>query len=348
MQAITFQDLETVSVEEMPSPRIEEPLDVVLEVRLAGICGSDLHVYHGRERGLDPGTIMGHEFVGEVVEVGSGVRSLRLGDLVTGSFTTSCGDCLFCRRGLTSRCSKGQLFGWREQGVGLHGAQAERLRVPLADGTLVAIPSHCSHEQALLAGDVLATGYYCARMGAVRADTSVAVIGCGPVGLMASLVAVHLGAEPVFAVDSVVERLALAARCGAEPIDLSQRPPSEVVGAATGGRGVDVALEAVGSPAAARLAFELVRPGGTISAVGVHTEPVFAFTPTEAYDKNLTFRIGRCPARRLLGDVLDLLAELPIDPAIVISHRLPLSRGVDGYRLFADKLDGCTKVVLRP
>jgi len=346
MRAITFQGVERVTVETVADPIIRETHDAIVEVRQAGVCGSDLHVYHGRETGLDIGTVLGHEFVGEVLEVGSAIDDLHVGDLVVSPFTTNCGKCQFCTQGLTSRCVQGQLFGWVEHGEGLHGAQAERVRVPLADSTLVPVPGGVTSEAALLAGDVLATGYYCAVQGGVGPGKAVAVLGCGPVGQMAIFAALHLGAEKVLALDSVRERLDLARRLGAEVVDIERQSPAEVIAANTEGLGVDAVLEAVGSAAASRLAFDLVRPGGTISAVGVHTEPQFPFSPTETYDKNLTYRIGRCPARHYLTQVLTILSKTRFDPTVIISHRLPLTEGERAYRMFADRSDGCTKVIL--
>lgn len=348
MLAITFQEVEQVSLEKVSDPQIESPGDAIVAVHLAGLCGSDLHVFHGRERGIDPGTALGHEFVGEIVAIGSEVSQLQPGSWVVSPFTTSCGDCDACSHGLTARCRRGQLFGWRERGQGLHGAQAEFVRVPLADSTLVEIPDGVSPENALLAGDVLSTGYFCADQGGVRPGTTAVVVGCGPVGLMTILAARHLGAERVFAVDRLADRLRLAAGFGGEPIDMESSSPYEMVQQATDGAGADVVLEAVGNPSASRLALDLVRPGGTISAVGVHTTPEFAFSPVEAYDKNLTYKTGRCPARHYMDLVLPLLTETQIDPASIVSHRLPLSEGVHGYDIFANRLEGCTKVLLVP
>ncbi len=348
MRALTFQDIESVVAETMADPDLESPHDAIVRVQLAGVCGSDLHVFHGRETGIDPGTAMGHEFVGEIVETGGAVRRLRQGDLVASPFTTNCGECEPCRSGLTARCLRGQLFGWRQEGNGLHGAQAELVRVPLADSTLVRIPQGVSAENALLAGDVLSTGYYCAQQAEIQAGQVAVILGCGPVGLMAILAARRLGAERIFAVDRLPERLHLATRFGAEALDFSESPPAESVLPATGHLGAHVVLEAVGSPESSRLALELVRPGGTISAVGVHTAAQFAFSPVEAYDKNLTYRIGRCPARQLMDTTLQLLAESDLDPAVIISHRLPLVEGARAYELFAGRRDGCTKAVLIP
>ncbi|MGB6364787.1 MAG: alcohol dehydrogenase catalytic domain-containing protein, partial [Thermoanaerobaculia bacterium] len=315
MKAITFQGIESLSYETVADPEIRAPGDVILRIRLAAICGSDLHVYHGRETGLDPGTVMGHEMLGEVVETGPDVRRFSSGDTVICPFTTSCGDCFYCREGLTARCSQGQLFGWVEKGEGLDGGQAELVRVPLADSTLVVIPDGAPIEEALLAGDVLSTGFFCAERAAVKPGSMVAVVGCGPVGLMAIVAARELGAERIFAFDSLGERLSLAEGFGAEPLDHRQSESLELVREATEGRGVDAVLEAVGSPEATRLAIDVVRAGGTISAAGVHTEPQHAFSPIEAYDKNLTYRTGRCPARAYIDRVLPLVRARAYDLA---------------------------------
>ena len=333
--------------ETVPDPRIEDPGDVVVRVDCAGICGSDLHVYHGRETGLDLGTVMGHEFVGEIVEAGAEVGGIVAGERVVSPFTTSCGRCFYCTRGLTARCTAGQLFGWVEHGVGLQGCQAEYVRVPLAGSTLVKVPEGTAAEQALFAGDVLSTGCFCADLAGIEPGSVVVVLGCGPVGLMAAIGAHELEAGRVFAVDAVAERLELAKRFGAEPLDLAGDPVS-AVREATGGRGADAVLEVVGSPEATRLAVELVRLGGTIAAAGVHTEARFAFSPVEAYDKNLTYRAGRCPARHYMERALRIVEAARYDLAAVISHRLPLAEGGRGYDIFARKLDGCTKVILTP
>jgi threonine dehydrogenase-like Zn-dependent dehydrogenase len=347
MRALTFRGRQTVAVESTADPAIETPTDALVRVSLTAICGSDMHVYHEREQGLDHGTVMGHEFVGEIVECGREVEGLSVGDPVLSPFTTSCGSCWFCREGLTARCERGQLFGWVEQGGGLHGAQAELVRVPLASGTLVPIPAGVSREEALLLGDVASTGYYCARQAGIRPEGLYVVLGCGPVGLMAVVGARHLGAERVLAVDSVAERLQLAEAYGATAVPLDDQT-LERVGAASEGRGADAVLEAVGSPQATRLAADLVRPGGTISAVGVHCEQQFSFSPVEAYDKNLTYRIGRCPARAVLPELVPLVQSKRQDLTRIISHRLPLEQGVEAYEMFDRKTDGCTKVVLQP
>jgi threonine dehydrogenase-like Zn-dependent dehydrogenase len=348
VRALTFHGPGAVRCESVPDPTIAAPGDAIVRVELAAICGSDLHVWRGHERGLDAGTVLGHELLGEVVETGAGVRDVRRGMRVVAPFTTSCGECFYCARGLTCRCPRGELFGWVQDGRGLHGAQAEYVRVPLADATLSAVPAGVAPAAVLFCGDIVATGLFCAASGDVRPGAVVAVIGCGPVGLMAALAARWLGAERVFAIDDVPERLRLATRYGAEAIDRSAAAPRDVVLDATEGRGAGSVLEAVGSPAATRLAFELVRPGGTIAACGVHTESAFAFTPGEAYDKNLTYRAGRCPARQYFDRALALARAHERDLLALVSHTLPLEDGPRGYEMFDRKQQGCTKVLLTP
>ena len=343
MKAVTYRGPQALSVEQVPDPKVQAATDVIVRVELAAICGSDLHVWHGRETGLDPGTIMGHEFIGAVVEAGAAVTRFRPGQRVVSPFTTSCGTCFYCERGLTARCIQGELLGWVERGRGLHGAQAELVRVPLADSTLVHLPEELPARVAILLGDVLATGYHSATLAGITRGSTCAVVGCGPVGLLAVLAARELGAARVFAFDAVPERRALAARFGAEV----ERSPEEVLEWA-GGRGVDAVLEAVGSGDASALAFRLVRPGGTIAAVGVHHEAVFPFSPGQAYDKNLTYRIGRCPARSYMERLLPFAVRHQSELSAIVSHEVELAQTPEAYRMFAERRGGCIKVALRP
>lgn len=348
MKALTFRGRETISWEDIPDPRIEHADDAIVRVHRTAICGSDLHVYHERERGILPGTAMGHEFSGEIVELGKTVDGLGVGDVVVAPFTTNCNDCFYCHRGLSARCEKGQLFGWRDVDGGLHGGQAELVRVPLASTTLVRLASDEDHEIALFFGDVLATGFFCAQMAGVQPGQSYAILGCGPVGLAAILCATTLGADRLFAFDSVARRLALAESFGAQPVDFTRDEQVAAMFEQTEGRGVDGVLELVGSPAASRLAFDIVRPGGVIGAAGVHTEPQFAFSPVEAYDKNLTYRAGRCSARQFMDAARSVALKHSDDVRRIISHRFPMSDGPRAYDMFARRIDGCTKVVLTP
>ncbi|GAB4813749.1 hypothetical protein N2152v2_000795 [Parachlorella kessleri] len=411
MDAVVFKGKCHVQFTQVPMPTVVDPTNAVVKVELCGLCGSDMHPYHCREQGLDQGTVMGHEFVGTVVSTGTGVTRCQPGDRVMSPFTTCCGSCYFCRVGLTARCERGQLFGWVEGGMGLQGAQAQYIRVPLADSTLVTVPEGVSDEEALLLGDVFSTGFFAAHNAGIgggggripmslpaaagaapvdEADASgqasnaggstacqaqagangqqqqqqqeeeesqqageldgqvVAVVGCGPVGLMAVIAARALGAKTILAIDSLPERLAMAAKLGAQPVDRGQQDPLLAVRAATEGRGADVALELVGAPSALRAAYDFVRPGGTISAVGCHTDPGFPFTPAEAYNKNITFKTGRCPARFYMEQLLPLVQSKQVDITPVISHRVPLREAARAYQLFDEKQEGCTKVVFKP
>jgi len=346
MRAITFQDIERLSYETVPDPRIREPTDVIVRVGAAGICGSDLHPYFGRERGLDAGTVMGHEFVGEVVEAGREVRGTRTGTRVVSPFTTCCGACFYCRSGLTARCPDGQFFGWVEDGVGLHGAQAEYVRVPLADGSLVPVPPDLDEAVALLGGDILSTALFGADLALVKPGQVVAVVGCGPVGLLAIRAAFSRGAREVLALDRIEGRLAEAERFGATAVHVDRDRPVEIAHELTEGRGADAAIEAVGTPDATRLAADVLRPGAAIGAVGFHVESRLALSPGEIYDRNLRYAGGRCPARSYLPEALALARRERDIIDSLISHRLPLEEGVEAYRAFAERRAGGTKVVL--
>ncbi len=348
MKAITFRGVETLAFESVPDPTILEPGDAVIRVRAAGICGSDLHPYFGRERGLDVGTVMGHELLGDVVEVGGDVRAFGVGDRVVAPFSTSCGRCFYCRSGLTARCEEGQLFGWVQEGRGLHGAQAELVRVPLADGTLVTVPEGLDDAVALLAGDILSTARFGVDLAGIAAGDLVVVVGCGPVGLLAVLAALERGAREVVAVDRVPSRLEMARDFGATPAHFEQDDPLALVHERSEGRGADAAIEAVGSPEATRLAADLLRLGGSLAALGVHTEPHLALTPGEIYDRNLRYASGRCPARHYLPGSLELARRDAALIGVLVSHRLPLAEGVEAYRRFAAREAGWNKVVLAP
>lgn len=348
MNALVFENIGHIAHTSVADPQILHPADAIVKVAVSAVCGSDLHVYHGRETGLDAGTVMGHEFAGQVVETGSNVRRIKAGDWVVSPFTTNCGQCYYCRIGLTCRCTQGQLYGWVQNGHGLHGAQAQYVRVPLADSTLLTFDAAMPPEAALLVGDVRATGYYCAVQAGILPDGVYAVVGCGPVGLMAVIAAFELGAQQVFAIDTIEQRLQLAQQFGATPVNATLQNPTAVLHEATQGRGADAVLEAVGSANAMRLAYELLRPGGTISSVGVHTTETFAFSPIEAYDKNVTFKIGRAPARHFMPQLLNAYFTSPYNITDIITHRFSLQQGAEAYRIFDAKEDGCIKAVLLP
>ncbi len=345
MKGVCFQRIQRVSVEQLATPAIEAPTDAIVRVDLAGLCGSDLHPFFGRETGMDPGTVMGHEFVGEVVAVGDRVESIRVGDRVCAPFTTNCGGCFYCKLGLTARCEFGQLFGWREQGMGLHGGQASMVRIPLADSTLMKIPTGMSDETALLLGDNFSTGYFAAEGVGIQADGVYLVIGCGTVGLLGIVAAFQQGATTVLAIDPEPSRLDIARAIGAECYS-SPEVLLEKLRERTHGRGADGVMEFVGLPQAQQLAYQAIRPGGTMSVIGCHCTPHYAFSPSDAYNKNLTFRTGRCSARHYMTKLANTLATELIDLSWCITHRFHVDDGVRAYDVFAGRKDGCVKAVL--
>jgi threonine dehydrogenase-like Zn-dependent dehydrogenase len=347
MKALTFHGKMDIRLETVPDPVIQDSTDAIVKVHRTGLCGSDLHIYHERESGLDRGTIMGHELIGEVVESGKDVRNLKKGEMVASPFTTNCGKCYFCDIGLTARCINGQLYGWVEGGIGLQGTQAEYVRIPHADATLVSIPEDLSPKHVLLCGDILSTGYFCADMAEINPGGLYVVIGCGPVGIMTIMSAFEQGAQHVVAIDSVPHRLALANRIGAMAVALNEDPVLNVM-EKTHGIGAESVMEAVGSPVAQDLALKLVRPGGIISTVGVHTSDLFAFSPVDAYNMNLTYRIGRCSARYYMDILLPKMEDWPYDLDLVISHELPLSEGPRAYEMFDRKEENSMKILLEP
>lgn len=346
MHALTFGGKEIINYSTVPDPKLLHPTDAIVRITMAGICGSDLHVYHERETGLDPGTVMGHEFTGIVEEVGSDIKKYKRGSKVLSPFTTSCGECFYCRIGLTCRCEKGNLFGWVEQGHGLQGAQSNYIRVPMADSTLLPLGNDLNEKKGLLLGDVFSTGYFCADNAEIKPNGVYAIIGCGPVGLMTILAAKYLGAGKLFAVDVIPERLAVAEKFGAIPLDASILNVKEEILSLTHGRGADAIMEVVGNENAVKLAMDILRPGGIISSVGVHSAKTFSFSPIQAYDKNLTYKSGRCPARYYAEKLVreEIAQRLPIED--IITHQFSLKDGANAYEVFDKKLDNCIKAVL--
>ena len=344
MRGVCFQSIGVVDYLELPDASIESDDDVVVQVEMAGMCGSDLHPLFGREPGLDPGTVMGHEFVGKIIAKGSAVHDYQLGDRVYSPFTTSCGTCFYCLRGLTSRCVLGQPIGWRSNGRGLHGGQAELVRVPLANGTLVRVPPGLSAESALLLGDNFSTGYFCAEMANLEPHGQTVIIGCGSVGLLSIMAAQFLGARNIVAIDPVERRREMASQLGVMALEPSTKAVDYVL-ENTSGRGADSVMELVGMPDAQRLAYQLIRPGGTMSVIGCHSSPGFAFTPTDAYNKNLTYRTGRCPARYYMGHLTDKVVEQNWKLDAMITHRFRPEECKHAYDVFANQKDGCIKGV---
>src|SRR5437763_327504 len=249
MRAVTFMAPGQVLVQEVPEPVLSHPRDAIVRIEASGVCGSDLHIFHGRVK-IEPGFTIGHEYVGTIVEAGEDVRELAVGDRVLGCFQTACGRCFFCRRGLFHKCDESRTFGHGATLGSLPGTQAELALVPNAELVLRKVPAGMSDEVALFAGDVMGTGYHAVVESGLRPGDVVAVLGLGPVGLCAAQAARAVGAAGVLAVDSVPARLAMAESLGAQPVHLADDDPRAAARAATEGRGVDVCIDAVGDPRA--------------------------------------------------------------------------------------------------
>ncbi|MEV4870151.1 alcohol dehydrogenase family protein [Streptomyces syringium] len=333
--------------DEVATPRVEDPGDAIVRVVRSAICGTDLHPYRGEIASFTPGTVTGHEFTGLIETVGPGVRGFAPGDRVVASDIIACGHCGPCRRGWHYQCDRVGLFGY-DTVVGttaFAGGHAEYVRVPFADVVLFPVPEAVDDEQALLIGDVLATGYAGAVGGEVRPGDTVAVVGCGPVGLLAMQSAWVLGAAAVLAVDPLESRRALAARHGAQPVPTGTDLPARVR-ELTGGRGADVVLEAVGTDAALLSALEIVRPRGVVCAVGSHASEAMPMPTRLAFAKEITLRFAVGDPISAREPLMNLVRGGRIDPTFVISHRLPLSEAAEGFRLF--DAGEASKVVLIP
>jgi alcohol dehydrogenase len=344
MRAVTFQAPGVVSVEERPQPELLDAGDAVIRIEATGVCGSDLHIYHGRVS-VEPGFTIGHEYVGTVVAAGSSVEQVAVGDRVLGCFHTACGRCWFCREGLYQRCLHGRTFGHGATLGSLQGTQAEMALVPHADIVLRRVPEGMDSDVALFAGDVMGTGFHAVDASGMRAGDSLAVLGLGPVGLCAVQVARAAGAAHVFAVDTVPERLAVAESFGAVPVHLEEQDVRAVVRDATAGRGADVTVDAVGHPQALEMAIRLTRPAGSVQCIGVYAERIEVHMGL-AWLKSLTVRGGQANVIRHVDRVLELLAAGVLDPAPLVTRHLSLEDAPEAYAAF-DRREAL-KIVLTP
>ncbi|ETN43416.1 uncharacterized protein HMPREF1541_02575 [Cyphellophora europaea CBS 101466] len=336
MRAVVFKGDYKVAVEDRPYPKIQKPTDAVLKVTSTALCGSDLHFYRGHLK-CSPDFVCGHEFVGEIVEKGDSVSKFQIGDKVVVPFYTACQNCYYCVRGQASRCKHGELFGNSVPANTIDGGQAEYVRVPLADTTFVKAPTSIPEEMLVLMADIFPTGYFAASRflknlsDRDRKEYTTAVVGCGPVGLCAITCALTM-VDTVYAIDSVPERLEEAKRIGAIPINLNDNP-AEKIKAASDGRGADVVMEVVGHADALYLAFDMIRPWGQISSIGVHTEK-FELNGLMMYGKNVTMAFGRCPVRSIFEDALALLVQEQKKVAFLCGKTMPLEEAPKAYEDF--------------
>lgn len=389
MKAVCWRGSKDVRVEEVPDPRVLNPRDAVVRITSTAICGSDLHLYNGVFKGMKRGDVLGHEFMGEVVETGPEVRNLTPGDRVVVPFHISCGGCFFCRREEYSCCDNSNphaseseavlgspvtgMFGYSHLTGGYAGGQAEMVRVPFADVGPMKLPRGVPDEKLLFLSDILPTAWMGAENCDVQPGDTVAVWGCGPVGLLAMHCLKVMGAHRIIAIDSVPERLRKAREVGAdETLDFETDDVAECLYEITGGRGPDACLDAVGMEAHGSgfmgvvdtvkqtLKIENDRPGvlrqmihscrkaGTISLLGVYSGMVDTFPMGIAFNKGLRFRMGQTPVHRYQEKLLDMVLDGRLTPEIVLSHTVPLDEAPDAYQMFADRSEGCTKVILKP
>jgi threonine dehydrogenase-like Zn-dependent dehydrogenase len=388
MKAVQWYGKHDVRVEDVPDPKILDGRDAIVKVSSTAICGSDLHLYNNFIPTMESGDILGHEFMGEVVELGSEVKNLKLGDRVIVPFTISCGECFFCKAELWAACDRSnpkpetseKLYGYRSGGLfgyshmmgGFSGGQAEFVRVPFADVGPFKVPASLADEKVLFLTDIFPTGYMAAENCGIKEGDKVAVWGCGPVGQFAIKSALLLGAETVFAIDHYQDRLSMAANSGAVTINFDKEDVYEKLKDLTGGIGPDACLDAVGleahgtsidaiydyvktsvylgtdRPHALRQAIHCCRKGGTVSIPGVYGGLLDKFNFGAAFGKGLTMKMGQTHVRKYLPKLLGFIEEGKIDPSFVISHRLKLDDAPLAYDKFNSEKDEWRKVVLTP
>ncbi len=393
MKALRWHGKEDVRVDNVPDPTIEAPTDAIIKVTATAICGSDLHLYGGKVATLQEGDILGHEFMGEVVETGTSITHLQKGDRVVIPFTISCGHCFFCERDLYSLCdisnpnedlarkqmghAAAGIFGYGHITGGFPGGQAEYVRVPYANVGPLKVEGDLPDEKVLFLSDIFPTGYMAADNADIEKGDTVAVWGCGPVGLFAMKSAWMLGAGRVIAIDHVPERLRLAeSYANVETIDSfdADEVYSKLM-EMTKGRGPDRCIDAVGMEAhgsgaatemldtvkdAMKLDKQLQHPyvlqqmvkccrkGGNLSVPGVYTGYLNMFPMGPAMNKGLTWKMGQTHMQKYMPSLLERIEKGEIDPAAIITHRLTLDEAPKGYEIFQKKQDDCIKVVMTP
>ncbi len=391
MKAVCWMGKEKMEVQTVADPSIINPHDAVIRITRSAICGSDLHLYDGFIPTMESGDIVGHEFMGIVEEVGPEVKKLKRGDRVVVPFTISCGNCFFCKRQFWSACdnsnpnarmleeaygySGSALYGYSHMMGGYAGGQAQYARVPFADVGPIKIENDLPDEKVLFLSDIFPTGYQAAENAHIQAGDTVAVWGCGPVGLFAIKSAYMLGAEKVIAIDRVLERLELArTQCGAITINYSEddEAVSQTLRDLTGGNGPDACIDAVGleahadtlggvydkvkqtlrmetdRPTVLRQAIQSVRKCGTVSIPGVYGGVIDKLNFGAAFGKGITMKMGQTHMHKYLQPLLKRIEGGEIDPSFLITHRIGIDEAPEMYKTFRDKQDGCVKVVIDP
>jgi 2-desacetyl-2-hydroxyethyl bacteriochlorophyllide A dehydrogenase len=344
VQAVTFQAPGEVRVDECPEPELLAADDAIVQVEATGVCGSDLHIYHGRVK-IEPGFIIGHEFVGTVTAAGDAVTRVDVGDRVLGCFQTACGSCFFCMRSEYHKCDESRVFGHGATLGSLQGAQAEQVLVPRANLTLRRVPEGMSDDAALFAGDVMGTGYHAVVSAGLRPGDTAVVLGLGPVGLCAVQAARACGAARVVGVDTVAERLDVARSFGAEAVHLTEEDPRAAVKAASEGRGADVVVDAVGHPDALDMACRMARKAGTVSVVGVYAERCEVHMGV-VWIKALKLVTGHANVIAHVDAVLAMMQSGRLDPTPLVSRHMKLDEAPQAYEAYANR--EALKIVMAP
>jgi alcohol dehydrogenase len=349
VRAVTYQGPDTVLVEDVKHAELTDALGAVVRVAAAGICGSDLHIFHGHGFSDDVGYALGHEAVGEVVEIGSQVKRFAVGDRVLAAASIGCVFCAACAAGHVTACEH-RRAPWKQYCYGmshrLPGSQAEFVAVPHADRNLFTVPASVSDDSALALTDNAPTAWYGARRAGVVAGDTVVVIGGGPVGQLAVQSAFLQGAARVLIVEPVDHRREDAVAIGAEPVDGTD--PKAHIRQLTSGEGADAVIEAVGLDETIALAISAARQAGRVSVIGVSQNDAFPFRMQAVQTKELQFSAGLCSAQRELPTLLALTAAGRFDPAVVVSHHLPLADAAAGYAMLAERAAGVGKIALIP
>lgn len=342
MQTYTYVSEGQFELVEKPRPVLLHPRDAIVKVTLASICSSDLHIKHGSVPRAVPGITVGHEMVGVVEEVGSGVTHVQPGDRVTVNVETFCGECFFCKKGFVNNCTDDN-GGWA-LGCRIDGGQAEYVRVPFADQGLNKIPDGVSDRQVLLVGDVLATGYWAARISEITEDDTVLIIGAGPTGICTLLSVMLKHPKRIIACEKDAARVAFVRAHYPEVLTVAPEDCVDFVQAHSDHGGADVVLEVAGAASTFRLAWECARPNAVVTVVALYDEAQTLPLP-EMYGKNLTFKTGGvdgCDCEETLA----LIAQGKLDTEPLLTHTYPLAQIAEAYDLFEDKRDGVIKVAI--
>jgi threonine dehydrogenase-like Zn-dependent dehydrogenase len=349
MKAVVFAGEGRVEIDDVPQPAVSSPGDAIVKVRLSAICGSDLHLLDGKTPGMREGGVIGHEFVGEIVDVGADVTGHPPGTRVLGSFLIACGRCGACRARRFNHCASRRALGLGTLTGDLDGAQAEFVRVPEADVNLHALAGSLedlSDERVLFCGDVFATGIYAAHLAAPEKGATVAVVGAGPIGLLTAM-AVRQKAERTLVLDRDQKRVAFASRTAGLDAVLAGEDLASSIRDANGGESADVVIDAVGAVPVFKDALRSVRPGGRVVVIGVYGAERVELSMGRSWINGIDIRFsGMANVQAHWDEALEVVRDGSIDPTAVITHRLELERAVEGYDLFASR--EAMKVVLQP